>query len=204
MAAAADPAMVTAVSGVIGPARSPIVLPVQVSAVQRLGAAMVQVSFDPTLLRATNCQRNPIFEVGLCNIAVDRNTDGTPDAVFFNVVSLNGVSAASSPVALVQITWAAVGAASAEITTTLGITVSTFTDPDAAPLPVIAADGQITLAAVPVNTATPTATSTATPTVTPTATPTPTAMHLIYLPLIHASHLTATLASDVPFSPIHP
>jgi hypothetical protein len=212
LAAPADIATVMAVvavhdGGVIGPARAPITLPIQVTSVQRLGAATVEVAFDPALLRATDCQRNLIFDVGLCNIAVDRNTDGTPDAVFFNVVSLNGVSAGENPVALVQITWAAVETAHVALTTTLNVTVTTFTDPDATPLAVTAANGQITLAAVPADTVTPTATPT--PTASPTATATPTAtptapVHLIYLPLLHASHLTATLASDTPFSTIYP
>lgn len=180
LAAPADPATVVAVSGVIGPARVPITLPVQVASVQRLGAATVQIGYDPALLRVTGCQRNPVFDVGLCNIALDRDSDGVPDAVLFNVISLNGVSAAASPVALVQITWAAVGTASAEVATTLGVTITTFTDPDAVPLPVTAVDGLMTLAAVPDATATPTATTpptsspTATPTVTPASTPTPT------------------------------
>lgn len=202
LAAPADVATVTAVSGVIGPARAPITLPIQVTSVQRLGAATVEVAFDPALLRATACQRNPVFDVGLCNITVDRNQDGAPDAVYFNVVSLNGVSVGENPVALVQITWAAVEIAHVALTTTLNVTVTTFTDPDAMPLAVTAANGQITLAAVPTDTVTPAATSTPTATATPTATPT-VPVHLIYLPLIHASHLTATLASDVPFSTIY-
>ena len=61
--------------------------------------------------------------MGLCNTTLDRNGDGKADAVLFNIVSLNGVSAAGSPVALAQITWAAVDTVAGAVTATLGVEV---------------------------------------------------------------------------------
>jgi hypothetical protein len=172
-APASASAIVAAAGGTIGPDRAPLALPVQVSAVQSLGATTVQVDYDPALLRATGCQRNLVFDVGLCNMAVDRNGDSVPDAVRFNVVSINGVSVGATPIPLAQITWTSAATTTGEITTTLHVAVLAFTDADGAPLPVTPVDGQITIAALP--TSTPTSTATVTATATPTATVTPTA-----------------------------
>ena len=179
----------TLTSGTPGPS---VVLPVQVTNVQALGAATVLVGYDPTRLKAVACQRNALFDVGLCNIAYDRNSDGTPDAVLFNVVSLLGVSATNTPITLANITWQAVAKVESTQFTTLAVQVQTFTDTDGKPLPYTAQDGQLTLlpppptptpsptptfTATPTVTSTPTPTSTATPTATSIATPTPTATH---------------------------
>ena len=148
------------VSGTPGPA---VVLPVEVANVQGLGAATVLVGYDPASLKVVACQRNTLFDVGLCNTSYDRNADGTPDAVLFNVVSLQGVSATGAPVTLVNITWQAVAAVHEARTTTLTVQVQTFTDTDGKPLAHTAQDGQITLLPAP-----PTPTATPTPTITPT------------------------------------
>ena len=169
----AGSAVVAAASGTIGPERAPITLPVQVANVQRLGAMTAQVGYDPTRLRVAGCQRDPAFDVGLCNIAVDRNGDGVADAVRFNLVSIEGVSAGPTPIPLVQITWAITGTAAGGGVVALHVETLTFTDAAGAPLPVTPTDGQITIAAAP--TSTPTATATATPTATVTPTKTPTA-----------------------------
>ena len=149
------------VSGAPGPSQ---VLPVEVANVQGLGAATVLVGYDPNILKVVACQRNVLFDVGLCNINYDRNSDGKPDAVLFNVVSLRGVSATSSPVVLVSITWQAVAAVDAARSTNLTVQVQTFTDTDGKPLAHTAQDGQITLLPPP-------PTPTATPTLTETPTP---------------------------------
>jgi len=200
-AAALEAAIVTAVSGAIGPGRAALPLPVQAANVTRLGAATVQIGYDPALLRVTDCQRNPVFDVGLCNTALDRDRDGVADAVLFNVVSLSGISAAGSPVTLAQITWAA--ATTAAATAALTVTIETFTDADGIPIPVTAVDGQIVIAAAatspPTATSSPTATptSTTTPTLFPTSTPTttPTAVtRKIWLPLISGGRSSRLVA----------
>ncbi len=185
-ARAAEPAVVRAVgsslvSGTPGPA---VVLPVQVTNVQALGAATLLVGYDPASLKVVACQRNTIFDVGLCNTAYDRNADGTADAVLFNVVSLQGVSAAGTPVTLANITWQTVAAEPEARITILALQVQTFTDTDGRLLAHTAQDGQVTLLpAPPTPTATPTSTLTPAPTATPTPTPTQ-SRRKCYLPLL--------------------
>jgi hypothetical protein len=129
-------------SGAPGPS---IVFPVTVIDVQKLGAASVLVGYDPASLTPVACQRGMAFDVGVCNRAYDRNGDGTPDAVLFSVLSLNGVSTAGTAAPLVNITWQAIAAVPDERTTALTVEVRTFTDTDARPLTYTTQDGQITL-----------------------------------------------------------
>lgn len=135
----------TLTSGAPGPAA---ILAVEVTNVQSLGAATVLVAYDPTMLKATACQRGSRFEVGLCNQSYDRNGDGVPDAVLFNVLSLGGVNA-TQPVGLANITWQAVAAVEEPTAVVLAVQVQTFTDVDAQPLAYAAQDGLITLLPVP-------------------------------------------------------
>jgi len=223
-ATAAETALVRAAGGTLtsGTPGPSVMLPVQVTHVQALGAATVLVGYDPAKLKPVACQRHTLFDVGLCNISYDRNGDGTSDAVIFNVVSLQGVSATSTPVTLANITWQAVAKVDTTQITNLTVQVQTFTDTDGKPLPFAAQDGQLTLlpppptltatptptvTATPTATLTPTATATTTPTATSTptatltptatATPTPTATPSklrSYLPLL----LRAYTASPVP------
>jgi hypothetical protein len=166
-------------SGAPGPSA---VFPVTVSSVQMLGAATVVLGYDPARVRPVACQRGTAFDVGVCNRNYDRDGDGTADAVFFSVLSLNGVST-TDPVPLYNITWQAVAATQEETTTALTVEVRTFSDADGFPLPYATQDGQITLLLPP--TMTPTATATATPTPTATVTPTATAPERrTYLPLV--------------------
>ena len=184
-----DTSIVRTLSGSLSAERQPLILPVQALTVTHLGAATVLVSYDPAVVQASACQRNPAFDVGLCNIHYDADGDGVSDAVLFNLVSVNGLNASSDPLLLVQLTWQAAPTLTESASTTLSITVRTFTDIDAAPLPVLAQNGQLTVDALP--TSTPTATPTMTPTATPTETPTPTATPTPrvcwhYLPLLLA------------------
>ena len=183
----------TLTSGTPGPS---VVLPVQVTNVQALGAATVLVGYDPTRLKAVACQRNALFDVGLCNIAYDRNSDGTPDAVLFNVVSLLGVSATNTPITLANITWQAVAKVESTQFTTLAVQVQTFTDTDGKPLPYTAQDGQLTLLPPP-PTPTHTATATSTPTATPPSTPTPGKRHG-YLPLLLQTYTVPPVPTPTP------
>ncbi len=192
---AAEPAIVYAsggslVSGTPGPAA---VLPVQAANVQSLGAATVLVGYDPASLKAIACQRNTLFDVGLCNTTYDRNADGTPDAVLFNVVSLLGVSA-PGPVVLTNITWQSVTAVSEATITALSVQVQTFADTEGKPLSHSGQNGKITLLPVP-----PTPTATATPAPTPTRTVTPTlATKKIYLPLLLRTFTAASTPTATP------
>ncbi len=194
MAAAATP-VVRAAGGSL-PSGSPgpeLALPVEVIGVQGLGAASILVGYDPTRIRPIACQRGPAFDVGVCNLDYDRDSDGTPDAVLFAVLSLYGVSAeGAAPLAL--ITWQAVAAVEAARSTILAVAVRTFTDADGRPLPYTTEDGQITLlpplptptaTSTPTPSATPTAPATSTPTTTPTPTSTATPRESrVYLPIV--------------------
>ena len=143
---ASDGAVVRAGSGVILPPGETVTLPVEAIGVQNLGATTVMVGYDPTLLQAVGCQRNPEFDLGLCNLQFDQDDDGVPDAVCFNVISLNGLSATEEvPLNLTDITWAVVGRPCLKITNTLEVEVLTFTDPYAIPISVSAENGQVTV-----------------------------------------------------------
>ncbi len=173
---AAAGATVRAASGSLAIPGEGLILPVQALQVERLGAATVLIAYDPALLKVSNCRRNPAFDVGVCNTALDRNGDTIPDAVLFNVVSLNGLAGgAVAPLDLVQITWLGQGQVVAAVSATLAVQVQTFADADGLPIPVSGQDGSILLLPAPTPTATATPTPTATPLATSIATPTPTA-----------------------------
>ena len=142
---ASDAAVVRAGSGMILPPGGTVTLPVEAIGVQGLGATTVMVGYDPTLLQAVECQRNPAFDLGLCNQEFDRDDDGVHDVVRFNVISMNGLSATEEvPLKLTDITWALVGEP-CNITSTLEVEVLTFTDPLAIPISVSAENGQVTV-----------------------------------------------------------
>ncbi len=142
---ASDGAVVRAGSGVILPPGGTVTLPVEAIGVQNLGAATVMVGYDPAVLSVAGCQRNPEFDLGMCNQEFDRDDDGVPDAVRFNVLSIEGLSATEEvPLNLTDITWAVVGEP-CNITSTLEVEVLTFTDPDAIPISVSAENGQVTV-----------------------------------------------------------
>jgi hypothetical protein len=137
-------AVVRAGSGMIVPPGGTVTLPVEAIGVQNLCAATVEVGYDPVQLSVAGCQRNPEFDLGLCNQELDRDEDGLPDAVRFNVISMNGLSATEEvPLNLADITWAVVGEACLKITSTLEVEVSTFADPLGIPISVSAEDGGV-------------------------------------------------------------
>ena len=144
-ASATNGAIVQAGSGVVQSPGKPVVLPVTVANVQKLGATTVLVSYDPASVTVAACQRNTAFDVGLCNAAYDRNADGTADAVLFNLVSLQGVSAGETPVVLVNVAWQAAADVQPPAYSDLAVQVQTFTDADANPLTVTAQGGRITV-----------------------------------------------------------
>ena len=115
---------------------------------QGLGAATVVVGYDPAVLEVAGCRPNPEFDLGLCNPQFDRDEDGEPDAVRFNVVSLEGLSAADdAPLNLADITWAVVGRPEVGTVSTLEVEVLTFDAWDATPIDVSAENGQVTVVA---------------------------------------------------------
>lgn len=139
-------AVVRAGSGAILQVGSPITLPLEVIQVQDLGAVTVIVGYDPAVLTVAGCRRNPAFNVGLCNTALDRDADGTPDAVYFNLVSLNGLSALDGePLSLVEIAWLVDGDPEPGTATSFKVDVTTFADTDGLPMDVSAENGQVTV-----------------------------------------------------------
>ncbi|MBX2997480.1 MAG: hypothetical protein KF893_03135 [Caldilineaceae bacterium] len=168
--------VVQADSGALPVRDGNVILPITVTDVKNLGAVTAVVGYDPALLKPLECRRNTLFSTGLCNLSLDRDKDGTPDAVSFNPISLEGINVdAGNRLTLVQITWQAAGSPTVGSTTPLSLTVESFADAEGIPLHVTAVSGMITFVNAP--TATPTATVTPTPTHTPTSTPTATATH---------------------------
>ncbi len=125
-----------------------------------LGAATIEVSYNPNVLDATNCGTGTSDgSLVLCN--KDFDNDGVnPDIVRLSVAF---VPVASGPLHLVDITFEAVGGPGSSTPLTLNVTI--FIDGDNQPLLHEATNGLITISA----TATPTATAA------PTASPSPTA-----------------------------
>jgi len=143
---ALDGAVVRAGSGVILQDGGTITLPVETIEVQNLGAATVMVGYDPAVLQVAGCQRNPAFDSGLCNPHFDRDDDGLPDAVRFNVLSLEGLSTVEGvPLNLADITWAVVGQPDLGTVSTLEVEVLTFSGWDGTPIGVSAENGQVTV-----------------------------------------------------------
>ncbi|NOZ72202.1 MAG: hypothetical protein GXP38_09855 [Chloroflexi bacterium] len=179
----AKQALVQAESGSVMIPGSAVPLPVEVSDVQQLGAATITLGYDPQILKPTLCQRNPVFEVGLCNLELDRDGDGVADAVRFNVVSLEGVDvSAGNSLLLAEISWEGVNMPGSGNESVLEVQVETFTDVNALPLDVTSENGVITL----IPALTPSPTPTPIPLPSPTATPTPVsaADQTIHLPLL--------------------
>lgn len=144
-AAAVTTPLVYGPSGTLFAGRPAVLLPVQVTQVQKLGATTVLVTYDPDVIELVSCTRSPAFNVGVCNPDVDRNGDGKADAVRFNALSLDGVTTADTPVALVKITWQAVTGVITGTVTTLGVEVETFADVDGKPMAQAKVDGQVTV-----------------------------------------------------------
>ena len=139
-------AVVRAGSGTILQPSHPITLPVEAAQVQNLGAATVVVGYDPAVLTVAGCQRNRAFDVGLCNTTYDRDDDGTPDAVRFNLVSLGGLSTTDgNALRLADIAWRVAASPSPGTIIMLEVKVPTFTDTDGFPISVSAENGQVTV-----------------------------------------------------------
>lgn len=149
--AAANPnfsAVVRAGSGSILQNGGVVTLPVEAVGVRDLGAATVVVGYDPAVLEVAGCRHNPEFDLGICNPDFDRDEDGTPDAVRFNVISLEGRSTTDDiPLNLVDITWTVAGRPDVGSRSTLEVEVLTFDTWDGASIGVAVETGQVAVVA---------------------------------------------------------
>jgi len=150
-----------------------------------LGAAELEIQYDPTVIDATTCVTNPQNVSGLnlvlCN--PNFNNDGiNPDTIFVNAIASSGVS---GNIVLADITFAVIGAAGQQSKLDLILHENAITDAALQVIPATAQDGNITIKG-----AQPTATATTSPAATPTPTPTPTATPVTplsrgaYLPVV--------------------
>ncbi len=172
-------ALVSAASGVLPMGGISLTLPVNVSNVTNLGAATVELGYDNRLVAPVACRINrTVFDGGLCNLSLDSNGDGAPDAVRFNVFSLEpeGVSAPAAPgLPLADIAWVVTGTATLGATSPLTVAVTNFAAVGGeTSLHFTVMNGQLVIGAAPTPTVTPTPSATPTPTATPTSPPTAT------------------------------
>ncbi|NOZ72220.1 MAG: hypothetical protein GXP38_09960 [Chloroflexi bacterium] len=108
-----------------------------------LGAAAVELHYDPTVLQPLTCKADPdaLFDFKLCNISYEQ--DGTPpDAIRFNMLSSAGVS---GEVKLADITFHAIGNAGDK--SVLSADVSTFADIHGSTLAVDVMPGSVNVVA---------------------------------------------------------
>jgi hypothetical protein len=110
-----------------------------------VGAITVDVEFDPAVLDATACQKDPnrVFDSALCNPDFDR--DGVnPDRARFAGISAGGVS---GDLLLANLRFHCVGAG----ISSLNVVVVTLTDPNGVPITLFSIqDGEITCNEPPV------------------------------------------------------
>ena len=103
-----------------------------------LGAATIDVSYDPSIVSPTNCVKDPngLFDLTLCNVAYQ------PNVVRFS--GLRATAGATGTLPLADITFEVVGAPGQ--CSDLDVVVVTFTDPDGSAITTSSADGQICVA----------------------------------------------------------
>ena len=127
-----------------------------------VGAATVDIMYDPSVVDPTGWSGGPGFDMAQCSPDYER--DGVnPDTVRCTAISAAGVSGDSL---LADITFQCIGGGGR--CSNLDVSVVTFTDPDGNPISVTDEDGQICCGGGP-----PTITATRTPTLTPTPPDTP-------------------------------
>lgn len=92
---------------------------------EALGAATIEITYDPTVINATGCAADPddLFDSALCNTAA------ASDTVKLTAVSVGGVSGG---LALADVSFLAVGEVGD--TSPLTLTVDPFADPDGQPI----------------------------------------------------------------------
>jgi hypothetical protein len=123
---------------------SSITVPIQVLYLRGLsvGAATIDVRYDPAVLKPVGCQADPAgsYSSSACDLALDQ--DGiNPDALRLSLSASNG---SADPTLLAQVTFEAVGEASAF--SSLDVAPVVFTDPNSAPLAFRESDGLVCIA----------------------------------------------------------
>jgi len=120
-------------SGDVPPGES-ITVPLEALAVAEpgLGAATVDIGYDPDVVDPTDWSGGPNFDMVQCSL------DYTPNIVRCTAISATGAPGNSL---VADITFQAVGQAGQ--CSVLDVAVVTFTDPDGNPIPVAAEDGRI-------------------------------------------------------------
>jgi hypothetical protein len=104
-----------------------------------LGAATIDVSYDPSIVSPTSCSEDPngLLDLALCNLAYQ------PDVVRFSGVRTT--DGATGTIPLADITFEVVGTAGQ--CSDLHVVVVTFADPEGTAMTATGADGQICAAA---------------------------------------------------------
>ncbi|MBI1299539.1 hypothetical protein GC175_31830, partial [bacterium] len=106
-----------------------------------LGAASIEIAYDPTIVSLTACALDPedLFDSGQCNAAFD--SDGVnPDRLRFNLISLSGISGEAT---LSRLTFGIVENAMGS--SDISIAILAFATPAGATLPVASSDGRISV-----------------------------------------------------------
>ena len=128
-------AVVRAVGGDVAPDGT-IVVPVEAVTVPSpgLGAATVQILYDPAVVTPTACDADPanVLDSALCN------TGAGPGQVSLTAVSTAG---RTGDTVLAEITFTAIGVVSE--TSPLNVVIETFADPNGLDIPVCDEDGEI-------------------------------------------------------------
>lgn len=103
---------------------------------ETLGAVTVEIEYDPAVVDATGCSRDPggVLDLAMCNANMAAGKVG------LTAVSTAGVS---GDVVLAKVTFRAVG--SVGESSELKLTAGTFADPAGQPLGTTVEDGQITI-----------------------------------------------------------
>lgn len=134
VAAEADTTQVTIDSASVPPTQSVTLALDALGVTQDLGAATVDVGFDPAIVNVTGCTGDPagVFDLASCNSAF------APDTVRFVGISASGVS---GDLALAEVTFQAVG--SVADVSPLNVTIQTLADINGFDISVIDKDGSI-------------------------------------------------------------
>jgi YVTN family beta-propeller protein len=138
-AALVNGATLTAGSGNVAPGDS-IVIPLEASlGSETLGAATIEIHYDPAVLQATACTPDPgdLFDTALCNFEL------APDKVGLTAISAGGVSGDPR---LAEVTFQAVGTAGDS--TLLTLTADPFSDPGGLAVAVTLQHGLVNIVSV--------------------------------------------------------
>lgn len=168
-----------------------VIVPVLVNiAGGQVGAATVQIDYDPNLLLAISCIPDPSnrFDGKLCNVN-GASFDNRTDMVRFSVASVVGVT---SQLTLANVTFRIIDGASS--TASLNIVVNSLGDPTSRTISPVITDGQIQITAGPQNTSIP-------PTSVPSSSATPTSVKPTPVTTLQATPTTIETSPPAPATP---